>query len=134
VGGAAVTRNSTGLPQFGGKLHREPPQPEGDPELRLAERGLRIVERPFSNFLPTADGGYLKAAGARATQREIANSRPATRRGCPPTTTGSSAWPTYCAACFSKHPQRGGGLAELLPAWKAARRLNGSRWKPSATC
>ena len=41
-------------------------------ELRLAEHGLRIVERPFSNFLPM-EGGYLKVGGGlAATQREVA--------------------------------------------------------------
>jgi phytoene dehydrogenase-like protein len=41
-------------------------------ELRLAEHGLRIVERPLANFLPLANG-YLKVGGGlEATQREFA--------------------------------------------------------------
>ena len=41
-------------------------------ELRLAEHGLRIVERPLSNFLPL-ESGYLKVGGGlEATQREFA--------------------------------------------------------------
>jgi len=41
-------------------------------DLRLAEHGLRIVERPLSNFLPL-DGNYLKIGGGlEATQREFA--------------------------------------------------------------
>ncbi len=41
-------------------------------DLRLAEHGLRIVERPFANFLPL-DSGYLKVGGGvEATQREFA--------------------------------------------------------------
>src|SRR6185436_3350906 len=41
-------------------------------DLRLAEHGLRIVERPLSNFLPL-DNGYLKVGGGpEATQREFA--------------------------------------------------------------
>ena len=41
-------------------------------DLRLAEHGLRIVERPLSNFLPLEDG-YLKVGGGlEATQREFA--------------------------------------------------------------
>lgn len=41
-------------------------------ELRLAEHGLRIVERPLSNFLPL-EGGFLKVGGGlAATQREFA--------------------------------------------------------------
>src|SRR5467141_3399795 len=33
-------------------------------DLRLAQRGLRIVERPFSNFLPMPDGRFLRFGGA----------------------------------------------------------------------
>ena len=41
-------------------------------DLRLHEHGLRIVERPISNFLPL-DKGYLKVGGGlEATQREFA--------------------------------------------------------------
>ncbi len=41
-------------------------------DLRLVERGLRIVERPFSNFLPTPDGRYLKFGGpAEAARAEM---------------------------------------------------------------
>jgi len=41
-------------------------------DLRLAEHGLRIVERPVSNFLPL-ENNYLKVgAGLEATQREFA--------------------------------------------------------------
>src|SRR6266705_2700284 len=57
VGGAAVTeefapgfRNSTAsytVSLLNPKVIRE---------LRLAEHGLRIVERPFANFLPLPDG------------------------------------------------------------------------------
>jgi phytoene dehydrogenase-like protein len=42
-------------------------------DLRLAEHGLSIVERPFSNFLPLTDGRYLKLGGSLAeTQNEVA--------------------------------------------------------------
>ncbi len=42
-------------------------------DLRLAEHGLRIVERPLSNFLPLEDGGSLAIGGGlQATQAELA--------------------------------------------------------------
>ena len=42
-------------------------------DLRLAERGLVIVERPFSNFVPLADGRFFSFGGdADATRREVA--------------------------------------------------------------
>jgi phytoene dehydrogenase-like protein len=41
-------------------------------DMRLNERGLRVVERPISNFLPQADGGYLKLGGGlERTQAEF---------------------------------------------------------------
>jgi len=48
-------------------------------DLRLAEHGLRIVERPFANFLPLADGRAFRFGGdltagevARLSQRDAA--------------------------------------------------------------
>src|SRR5712664_1162060 len=47
-------------------------QPKVIHDLRLAEHGLRIVERPLANFLPL-ENGYLKVGGGlEATQRELA--------------------------------------------------------------
>jgi len=73
VGGAAVTeefypgfRNSTAaytVSLLQAKVIRD---------LRLAEHGLRIVERPLSNFLPM-ESSYLKVGGGLdATRKEIA--------------------------------------------------------------
>jgi len=74
VGGAAVTeeflpgfRNSTASYTVS-LLH-----PKVIRDLRLAERGLRVVERPFSNFVPLPDGRFLKFGGElAATQAEVA--------------------------------------------------------------
>lgn len=79
VGGAAVTeefhpgfRNSTA--SYTVSLLN--PQVIGD--LKLAERGLRIVERPYSNFLPLPDGKALRFGGdAAATQAAVADLSPA---------------------------------------------------------
>jgi phytoene dehydrogenase-like protein len=41
-------------------------------DMRLHDRGLKIVERPFSNFLPLEDGRYLELGGGlERTQREF---------------------------------------------------------------
>ena len=40
-------------------------------DLELAKHGLRIVNRPFSNFLPSADGRYLLTGGG-GTEAEVA--------------------------------------------------------------
>ncbi len=74
VGGAAVTeeffpgiRNSTASYTVS-LLH-----PRIIADLKLCEHGLTILERPVSNFLPLADGGYLKIGPTlAATQREVA--------------------------------------------------------------
>jgi hypothetical protein len=74
VGGAAVTkefhpgfRNSTASYTVS-LLH-----PKVIADLRLAEHGLRIVERPLANFLPFPDGKHLKMGGSlAATQAEVA--------------------------------------------------------------
>ncbi|HUD25322.1 MAG TPA: NAD(P)/FAD-dependent oxidoreductase [Burkholderiaceae bacterium] len=39
-------------------------------DLNLAQRGLRIVERPFSNFVPAEDGRYLKLGGALVSPQD----------------------------------------------------------------
>jgi phytoene dehydrogenase-like protein len=127
VGGAAVTeefhpgfRNSTAsytVSLLNPKVIRD---------LRLAEHGLRIVERPFSNFLPLADGGHIKVGGGlEATQREIArfSSRDAQRL------------PAYYERLervadvlrdmqLETPPNVGGGIPDMLRAWKAGRRMN----------
>lgn len=78
VGGAAVTeeflpgfRNSSAsytVSLLQAKVIRD---------LRLIERGLRIVERPFSNFVPLPDGRFLKFGGdAAASAAEVAKFSP----------------------------------------------------------
>jgi len=92
VGGAAVTEAfHPGFRNSAASYTVSLLNPKVIRDLRLAERGLRIVERPFANFLPTADGGYLKVGGGK-----FANGR-STMQGSRRTTAGSSAWPTYCA-------------------------------------
>ena len=126
VGGAAVTeefhpgfRNSTAsytVSLLNPKVVRD---------LRLAEHGLRVVERPFANFLPLEDGGYIKVGGGlEATQREVArfSKRDAERL------------PKYYERLevvadvlrdllLETPPNVGGGIHDLLRAWKAGRRL-----------
>jgi phytoene dehydrogenase-like protein len=73
VGGAAVTeefhpgfRNSTA--SYTVSLL----QPKVIADMRLADHGYRVIERPISNFLPQEDGGYLKLGGGlERTQAEF---------------------------------------------------------------
>src|SRR5438445_2900012 len=73
VGGAAVTeefhpgfRNSTASYTVS-LLH-----PKVVRDLKLAQHGLSIVERPLANFLPLSASSYLKVGGSlSATQAEV---------------------------------------------------------------
>ena len=91
VGGAAVTEEfHPGFRNSVAAYTVSLLQPKVIRDLRLAEHGLRIVERPFANFLPL-ESGYLKVGGGlEATQREVARFSGATRRGCRTTTERSS--------------------------------------------
>ncbi|MEO7741504.1 MAG: NAD(P)/FAD-dependent oxidoreductase [Usitatibacter sp.] len=95
-------------------------------DLRLAEHGLRIVERPFANFLPLSDTEYIKVGGGlEATQREVARFSQA----------DAQALPAYYhrldrvadvlrELMLETPPNVGGGLPDLFRAWKAGRRIN----------
>jgi phytoene dehydrogenase-like protein len=126
VGGAAVTeefhpgfRNSTA--SYTVSLLN----PRVIADLKLAQHGLTVVERPFSNFLPLEDGYIKVGGGLEATQRELArfSKRDAERL------------PEYYARLdvvadvlrdllLETPPNVGGGIHDLFRAWKSGRRLN----------
>ncbi|HEY0106900.1 MAG TPA: NAD(P)/FAD-dependent oxidoreductase [Rhizomicrobium sp.] len=126
VGGAAVTeefhpgfRNSTA--SYTVSLLN----PKVIADMRLAERGLRIVERPIANFLPLEDGRYLKVGGGLArTQAEF---RKFSHRD-------AGALPGYYAAldtvadllrdlALTTPPNAGGGWPALVAAAAQGRRF-----------
>jgi phytoene dehydrogenase-like protein len=73
VGGAAVTEEfHPGFRNSVASYTVSLLNPKVIADMRLAERDLRVVERPISNFLPQADGGYLKLGGGlERTQAEF---------------------------------------------------------------
>ncbi len=73
VGGAAVTEEfHPGFRNSVASYTVSLLNPKVIADMKLAERGLRIVERPISNFLPQDDGGYLKLGGGlERTQAEF---------------------------------------------------------------
>ena len=85
VGGAAVTeeffpgfRNSTAAYTVS-LLH-----PKVISDLRLAEHGLRMLERPIANFLPLSETQYLKIGPTlAATQAEVGRFSPRDRERLP---------------------------------------------------
>ena len=126
VGGAAVTeefhpgfRNSTAsytVSLLNPKIIRD---------LKLAEHGLRIVERPFSNFLPLNECEYIKVGGGLAdTQAEVAKY----------STRDAEKLPAYYAMLdrvaavlkdllLETPPNVGGGISDMLQAWKVGKRM-----------
>ena len=126
VGGAAVTeefhpgfRNSTASYTVS-LLH-----PKVLRDLKLAQHGLSIVERPLANFLPLASGDCLRVGGGlAATQAEVARF----------STRDAAALPEYYAMLgrvadvlrallLQTPPNVGGGIADWLQAWKVGGRL-----------
>ena len=94
-------------------------------DLNLHRHGLRVVERPFSNFLPLADGGSFRLGpDLAATQAEV--TRFSTR--------DAARLPDYYAmiervadvlrdAVLRTPPNVGGGLADLARGASLAWRL-----------
>jgi len=73
VGGAAVTEEfHPGFRNSVASYTVSLLQPRVIADMKLHQRGLKIVERPISNFLPLEDGGYLKLGGGlERTQAEF---------------------------------------------------------------
>ena len=126
VGGAAVTeefhpgfRNSTAsytVSLLNPKVIRD---------LKLVEHGLRIAERPYSNFLPLNDTQFLKVGGGlAATQAEVAKFSERDAENLP----AYYAMLDRVAAVlkdllFETPPNVGGGIADILQAWKVGKRF-----------
>ena len=93
-------------------------------DLRLADHGLRIVERPLSNFLPLPNG-YLKVGGGlEATQREFAKFSARDAKSLP------HYWKklegvadVLRAFVLETPPNAGGGLLDALRAFKSGNHL-----------
>ncbi len=126
VGGAAVTeefhpgfRNSTASYTVS-LLH-----PKVIRDLNLAAHGLRIVERPFANFLPLPGNDCIRVGGGlAATQAEVARF----------STRDAAALPAYYAMLdgvadvlrsllLETPPNLGGGIHDLFRTWKVGGRL-----------
>lgn len=133
IGGAAVTeefhpgfRNSTAsytVSLLNPKVIRE---------LNLAGHGLKVIQRPLSNFLPLPDGGYLKVGPDTAsTQEEFARfSRRDAERLPAYEAMLEGAAEALRELTLATPPAVGGGLPALFQAARQGRRL----WKlPRAT-
>ena len=126
VGGVAVTeefhpgfRNSTAsytVSLLNPKVIRD---------LKLVEHGLRIAERPYSNFLPLNDTQFLKVGGGlAATQAEVAKFSKRDAENLP----AYYAMLDRVAAVLKDllletPPNVGGSIADILQAWKVGKRF-----------
>ncbi|MGQ0664179.1 MAG: phytoene desaturase family protein [Pseudomonadota bacterium] len=126
VGGAAVTeefhpgfRNSTASYTVS-LLHRKIIA-----DLRLADHGLRIVERPLANFLPLPDGAHLKLhGGLLATQAEVARFSRRDADRLPAYYDMLSAASEFLRALVLETPPNvGGGLRDVLAGLRLGRRF-----------
>ena len=126
VGGAAVTEEfAPGFRNSVASYTVSLLNPKVIADMRLAERGLRIIERPVSNFLPQPGGGYLKLGGGlAATQAEFRKF----------SDHDAEVLPDYYAAlervadllrdlALRTPPNAGGGLRALLAAAVQGRRF-----------
>lgn len=73
IGGAAVTEEfHPGFRNSVASYTVSLLQPKVIADMRLADHGYRVIERPISNMLPQEDGGYLKLGGGlERTQAEF---------------------------------------------------------------
>jgi phytoene dehydrogenase-like protein len=73
VGGAAVTEEfHPGFRNSVASYTVSLLQPKVIADMKLADHGYRVIERPIANFLPQPDGGYLKLGGGlERTQAEF---------------------------------------------------------------
>lgn len=126
VGGAAVTeeffpgfRNSTAAYTVS-LLH-----PKVIADLRLAEHGLRMLERPISNFLPLSDTQHLKIGPTlAATQAEVGRFSPRDRERLPAYYQMLERVAGVLRDLLLETPPNiGGGLRDVVSALRAGNRM-----------
>ncbi len=126
VGGAAVTEEfAPGFRNSVASYTVSLLQPKVIRDMKLAEHGYRVIERPISNFLPQEDGGYLKLGGG--LERTQAEFRRFSARD-------AEALPAYYDAlegvaellrdlALKPPPNAGGGIGALIDAVTQGRRF-----------
>jgi phytoene dehydrogenase-like protein len=126
VGGAAVTEEfHPGFRNSVASYTVSLLQPKVIRDMKLADHGYRVIERPISNFLPQEDGGYLKLGGGlEKTQAEFRKF----------SSKDAETLPAYYEAlenvadvlrdlALQTPPNLGGGLRTLIDGARQGRRL-----------
>ncbi|HEY0622579.1 NAD(P)/FAD-dependent oxidoreductase [Sphingomonas sp.] len=125
VGGAAVTEEfHPGFRNSAASYTVSLLQPRVIADMKLPERGYRVIERPVSNFFPLDNGHLMLGGGAARTQGEFARF----------SMKDAAALPEYWDAlervaellrsmALKTPPNAGGGIAALLAAAAQGREL-----------
>lgn len=132
VGGAAVTEEfAPGFRNSTASYTVSLLNPTVIADMALARHGLRVVERPAANFLPTTDGRYLLAGGPGGTKAAVArfSARDAARLDAYEARTGAVADLLRALVLETPPEVTAGGWAaavpEMLKAAGLGRRLAG---------
>jgi phytoene dehydrogenase-like protein len=126
VGGAAVTEEfHPGFRNSVAAYTVSLLNPKVIDDLRLTQHGLRIVERPFSNFLPLEKGGYYRhGGGLAATQTELARFSPRDAERLPAYyDTLDRIGDVLRALVLETPPNIGGGITDVVRSLRVGGRL-----------
>ncbi len=126
VGGAAVTEEfHPGFRNSSASYTVSLLNPKIIRDLNLTRHGLKIIERPYANFLPLNDREFIKVGGGIvATQAEVARFSKRDAEKLP----AYHAMLDRVAAVLKDllletPPNVGGGIADMLQAWKVGRQF-----------
>jgi phytoene dehydrogenase-like protein len=126
VGGAAVTEEfAPGFRNSVASYTVSLLNPKVIADMRLADHGYRVIERPISNFLPQEDGRYLKLGGGlERTQAEFRKFSEADAERLPAYYDALEAVADVLRdLALETPPNLGDGLKTLLDAVRQGRRL-----------
>lgn len=128
VGGAAVTEEfHPGFRNSVASYTVSLLQPRVIDDMKLVDHGYRVIERPISNFLPQADGGYLKLGGGlERTQAEFARFSKADAQALPAYYESLEAVADVLRdLALRSPPNLGGGMKSLIDGALQGRKLAG---------
>src|SRR5688572_15047073 len=126
VGGAAVTEEfHPGFRNSVASYTVSLLQPKIIADMRLADHGYRVIERPVANFLPQPDGRYLIVGNSiERTQAELREFSPRDADRLPDYYASLEAVADVLRGLALRTPPNvGGGLAALLEGARQGRRV-----------
>ncbi len=125
VGGAAVTEEfHPGFRNSAASYTVSLLQPRVIADMKLVERGYRVIERPVSNFFPLEDGHLILGGGAERTRAEFARFSEKDAAALAGYETALERVADMLRAMALKTPPNaGGGVAALLAAAAQGREL-----------